>query len=538
MTARLLSAEDSRALDKEAQDEWGFNVFSLIEAAGRLCAETFVRRFGELFKNKPKVSVFSGTGNNGADAMVMLRSWILSGLVEASNCTLVVSRLPKSGDSGPWTQMLKSLEKMKVPLLAWNGETEKDFIRDSDIIIDGIAGTGISGPLRGTAIEMVNAIISPLPTPHSPTTKRPFIVSVDIPSGNSDEWKPGMPIVGANLTLAIEPQKCCLYNPAARPYAGIILPVNGIFPKELIACYHGAELLDWESARLRVPKIKASAHKYERGTVEIRAGSAGTAGAALIASRGAQAAGAGLIRLVADDDIYPILAQGSGGIMVSPLSKEVSDFEGRFTPDAILLGPGWGRAENRSKVLERALQKEKTGTPLILDADAIDLSKNVKFNGSAILTPHPGELSRFSGIEKENLLCRPAPALSKLSREINAVILFKGHVIHIAAPDGRLGVVDGMAANLASGGSGDLLAGICAAIAARIAMEGNGFDAYNCACAASSLLIASAKADNLRKRFTDPLELADKAAELAGEAWLDGREYERGQEKIYTGNSG
>jgi NAD(P)H-hydrate epimerase len=367
-------------------------------------------------------------------------------------------------------------------------------------------------------MEMVSAVNS--------RDKKPFVVSLDIPSGNSDQWETGMPVIKADLTLAIEPQKSCLYTPAARPYAGIILPVSGVFPKEITSrgsgsgC--GAELLDWKSACLRIPKVRDDAYKHERGTVEIRAGTAGTTGAALIAARGAQAAGAGLVRLVVDDDIYPILAQGSGGIMVSPLSGEARDFEGKFTPDAILLGPGWGGGEHRARVLTKALERERTGVPLILDADAIDLSKNVKFNGGAILTPHPGELSRFSGIEKEDLLCRPAPALLKCSRESNAVIIFKGHVIYIAAPDGRLGIVDGMSANLAAGGSGDLLAGICAAIAARRARESREFDAYNCAAAAASLLIASAKAGNLRKRFTDPLELANKAADLAGEAWLSG----------------
>ena len=507
----LLSAEDSRALDKEAQDEWGFNVFSLIEAAGRLGAEILARRYGELFKNRPGISVFSGTGNNGADALVMLRHWLLLGLVEAPSCALVISRRPNDSEISPWTEILKSIEKMKVPVFVWNEKTGKDFISDFDVIVDGIAGTGISGPLRGPAMEMVNAINS--------RGKKPFVVSVGLPSGNSDDWKSGMPIARADLTLAVEPQSRCLYTPAARPYAGIIESVNGIFPKEIIARYRGAELLDWESAGARIPAVKAHSHKYERGTVEIRAGSAGTAGAALIAARGAQAAGAGLVRLVVDDGIYPILASDAGGIMVSPVSAENLDFEGRFTPDAILLGPGWGKAEKRAQVLENALRKEKTGTPLILDADAIELAKNEKFNGSAILTPHTGELSRFSKIDKDDLLCRPFPALLDLSRECNATIIFKCHVIHIAAPDGRIGIIDGMAANLASGGSGDLLAGLCAAIAARTAREGR-FDAYNCAAAAASLLIACAKADDLRKRFTDPLELADKAAGLAGEAWL------------------
>jgi NAD(P)H-hydrate epimerase len=517
-----LSGEDSRALDKEAQDEWGFNVFSLIEAAGRLSAEIFARRYGELFKNRPRISVFSGTGNNGADALVMLRHWILSGLAEAQSCTLVVSRRPKNFENSPWAEIIKSVDKMKVPALVWSEETGNDLISNSDVIVDGIAGTGISGPLHGAAAEMVNAINSLLLTPHSPFNKKHFVVSVGIPSGNSDGWKSGMPIIKADVTLAVEPQMRCLYAPAARPYAGTILSVNGVFPKELIGRFNGAELLDWESARVRIPGVKAHAHKYERGTVEIHAGAEGTTGAALIAARGAQAAGAGLVRLVVDDCVYPILASGAGGIMVSQVSKEAQNFEGKFTPDAILLGPGWGREESRALVLKKAMEREKAGVPLILDADVIELAKNAKFNGNAILTPHTGELSRFSEIEKEDLLCSPVPSLLELSRECNAVILFKSHVIHIAAPDGRLGIVDGMAANLASGGSGDLLAGICAAIAARTALEGRGFDAYNCAAAAATLLIASGKADDLRNRFTDPMELASKAAGLAGEAWLNG----------------
>jgi NAD(P)H-hydrate epimerase len=224
---------------------------------------------------------------------------------------------------------------------------------------------------------------------------------------------------------------------------------------------------------------------------------------------------------VVDDEIYPILASGSSGIMVSPVSENGASgsdelFEGRFRPDAILLGPGWGKTHDRARVMEKALALEKTGTPLILDADAIDLARDLVFSGSAVLTPHPGEFSRFTGIKKEELLCNPAALLLKFSEERKAVIVFKGHVITIAAPDGRLGVVDGMIPALAAGGSGDLLAGFCAAIAAR--MVSGGFDAYTAAAAAATLLIASGRSG--ATRFSDPLELAGRAADLAGKAWL------------------
>jgi len=505
----IVSIEDSRALDAEAQADWGFNAFALIEAAGRLCAQALAESYPELFKKRPVISVAVGTGNNAADAMVMLRYYILSSLVAADLSTVILSRKPKDGETGPWVDLLHSLEKMEVDVLVWDKGDSWDaeyIITESDIIIDGVAGTGLSGALRGTAAEMVKAINS---------SERPLIASVDLPSGSSDQWEPGMPIVKADLTLAIEPQKYCLYTPAARPYAGKIVPVRGVFPGELLASYKGAELLEWESARGKIAKIRQDAYKNERGTVEIRAGSQGATGAAVIAGRGAQAAGAGLIRLVVDDGIYPIVAsRASSGIMVVPSGFTV---EGASPPDAVLLGPGWGRAQSRAREFEMALALEKGGAPLVLDAEAIGLAKGAVFNGNVIMTPHPGEFSRLSGLDKDELLCRPAPALLDYSHKCNAVIVFKGHVITIAAPDGRLGVVDGMLPGLASGGSGDLLAGITVGIAAGMARRGC-FDAYACAAVAAALLIASGKC--LKTRFTDPLEISCKAADLAGEAWL------------------
>jgi NAD(P)H-hydrate epimerase len=528
----LVSAETSRALDMEAQTEWGFNVFSLIESAGRLCAQALLNYFLELFNQRfrtksLRISVVAGTGNNGADAMAALRYLILSNIVDAEHSALIISRSPKADETGPWIEILKSLKKMKVNVTVFEnskGEGSYSHIQDtltqSDIIIDGIAGTGIKGPLKGAALEMAEAINSLKgKSKNTPHQTEPFVVSIDLPSGNFDGWKTQMPIINANLTLAIEPQKYCVYTPAARPHAGIIMPVTGVFPGALIEGCKGVELLDWETVSKRVNKIRPDAYKNDRGTVEIRAGSAGASGAALIAARGAQAGGAGLVRLVADDNIYPILAAGAGGIMVSPVSAEDDAFNGRHKPEAILLGPGWGATENRLEIIKKALAKEKAGTALILDADAIEPLRSTVFNDNAIITPHPGEFSKFLSVEKEECLTNTASILIKCSRECNGTILFKNHVITIASPDGRLGVVDGMMPGLAAGGSGDLLAGLCADIAARMVREGC-FDAFTCAAAAASLLVASGCSNGLKTRFTDPVEIAGSAADLAGKAWL------------------
>jgi NAD(P)H-hydrate epimerase len=343
-----------------------------------------------------------------------------------------------------------------------------------------------------------------------------------------------MPILKADAVLAVEPLKEALYKPAARPFAGILLPVREIFPPRLLDSCRGAELIEWENVRRILPQVRSDAYKHQRGLVEIRAGSTGSAGAARIAARGAQAAGAGLIRLVADDSIYPILAAGAGGIMVVPAGTaqpETPEPAGRdpgrsaalaapsFHPDALLLGPGWGKAPGRPLILRNALLREEQGMPLILDADAIPLAGDLVFHGNTVLTPHPGEFAAFTGIPKEEVLARPGPVLERAAREKHAVILFKSHVIIIAGPEGRLGYLDGMEPVLAAGGSGDLLAGLCAALAARAVREGC-FDPYNCAAAAAALLLKAAESADI---FLDPLELADRVAAVAAAAWLPPR---------------
>ncbi|GHV63514.1 bifunctional NAD(P)H-hydrate repair enzyme Nnr [Spirochaetia bacterium] len=545
--AVLLSAASARALDQEASASWGLEPFALVEAAGRRCAQVLTAALPCLFpagvsgtpnRDAPRIVGFAGSGSNAADAMVLLRSLLLSGYADAERSLLVINKVPAVGEHNPRSEAFRSLVKMEVPVLVWenapwDSAVLSDCLKTADLIIDGIAGTGLEGPLRGQAAEMARAINKLKKTGHTAQNLSLFIVSIDVPSGISDSWKPGMPIVEADAVLAIEPLKLCLFRPAARPYGGIILPVGEIFPSRLIAQFCTAELIAWDYARALIPRVNKTAYKYERGVAEIRAGSPDTPGAARIAARGAQAAGAGLVRLVVDQAIHPILAVNAGGVMVAAIAANGGDTavagggDSRFNPDAILLGPGWGKSPDREIMLRRALEKEAAGIPLILDADAILLAKDQVFHGNALLTPHPGELAAYAGVSKDEILADPAPLLLRLAAEKNAHFLFKSHVMYAASPAGRLSIIDGMAPVLGMGGTGDLLAGFCTGIAARcfaIAEQwraaGWEFSLYSCALAAAALLIESAKSPALASRFLDPLELADRAANLAGEAWL------------------
>ena len=520
----MISAAGAQAMDAEASANWGLNPFALVEAAGRACAQVFCRAFPQQKGERRSFAVLAGKGNNAADALVMLRALILDGYAQSSDCLVVTPQVAAAATAAaktPLSGAMLSVQKMGVPVMEWD-EAEAAAIAHTlthyAVIIDGITGTGLTGPLRGVALEMaeaVNATLAAVGRPH------PCVISIDVPSGNYDGWQAGSPMIAAHATLALEPHKLCLYAPAARPYAGDIISVGGIFPPALIGQYREAELVDWEAAAVKIPPVAPTAYKYERGLVEIRAGSTGAAGAARLAALGAQAAGAGLVRLIVDPSLYPVIAPACSGIMAAP--DDGDNAAGRFSPNAALLGPGWGRGEDRLRLLETWLPREKTGFPLILDADAIALAKDMTFNGNVLLTPHPAEFAAYTGLSKDEILSNPIPALRRFTKEKNVHILLKSHVLYAASPDGRIGIIDGMNPALAAGGSGDVLAGFCAAIAARIAATHKPFDGYACACAAASLLIQAAKSDGIAGAFIDPAELARPAAAIAGAAWLPGK---------------
>ncbi|HCC37418.1 MAG TPA: hypothetical protein DEQ14_07260, partial [Treponema sp.] len=280
----LAGCENARALDVEAAS-WGLNEFSLVEAAGRLCAECCVAALPDIFaggaREMPGVLALAGSGNNAADALVMLRTLVVSGYADPACALALITKLPPEDEVSPLANAVKSLQSMDIPVVVWDVR-DADLLGGPDLIIDGITGTGLKGPLAGKALEMVEAA-----TRLREMGVQTPVAAIDVPSGIFDGWKPGMPVLEADITLAVEPRKLCLYNLAARPFAGRIVPVENIFPQVLIERYGEAELLDWEKCAARILKIKSSAYKYERGLVEIHAGCEGAAGAACLAARGA-----------------------------------------------------------------------------------------------------------------------------------------------------------------------------------------------------------------------------------------------------------
>jgi NAD(P)H-hydrate epimerase len=230
----------------------------------------------------------------------------------------------------------------------------------------------------------------------------------------------------------------------------------------------------------RLPDRPRDAHKGTFGTVGILAGSQGFTGAAYLTSMGAARSGAGLVRLLVAQSIYPILAEKCTEVMVAPIPEIAPGVAGHVSvsgvlrglagADAAVLGPGLGRDSSTRRLLEDVIPRIQA--PQVLDADALNLLSEhrallLRLSDQIVLTPHPAEFSRLSGLEVSAVQAdRPGVAL-RFARSWKKVVVLKGANTVVAAPDGRVSVERVATPSLASGGTGDVLAGVIGGFCAQ-----------------------------------------------------------------------
>ncbi|MDY7027143.1 MAG: NAD(P)H-hydrate dehydratase [Spirochaetota bacterium] len=489
---RIVTCRTMAEIDRRSQEEYHIPGMLLMENAGIRAFQ----RLREIWEQKLGISpiqdirclIAAGGGNNGGDALVMARQALIAGLEDLH----VVMRNRRTNELA--STHLAIIESLGIPVVFWeeNPDQSKELIQTADMIIDGIAGTGMKEALRGSAAELTewinNAAVG-------------YICAVDIPSGLGPEYLPGYPAVQADLTLTMGLPKLSLYTPAGRRLCGEIELIDPGFPPQLLEDPEGCGRLisegdDHSWLLYSTAAADEAAYKNTRGHVGVFAGSIGTTGAALLAAETAGRVGTGLVTLYGDEEIYPILASGCRSVMVRPLigrpDAEPSDFSIKDTHTALLAGPGWG-TEGREELLTVLLE---SGLPGVIDADGIRVLKLLRqkkgdayirdlTGGRWVLTPHPGEflyLASGSSAEcsKEELLARPLEPMLSLASDLQVLVVLKTHVVWICAPDGRYTVVDGMNPAMGTGGAGDVLAGATAGLVSR---GGDLFDAVAAAAA-------------------------------------------------------
>ena len=441
-------------IDARSTAEYGIASADLMEAAGRL---SWLAMRETVWVGPPPAGTLvfvAGRGANGGDAFVMARHARRDG---ADAAIVLASGQPPGGSDAAVN--LASCRTLGIPCVSWVDERGPAgrLITAASWIFDGIAGTGLQGPLR----EPLDALVAALNA--SPGLR----AAIDVPSGLGDGYRDGWPVVRADCTLTMGLPKACLYLPRGRRHGGRILVVHPGFPAALledpaIRC----ELIDDRSFRGLLAPLPVDAHKGDRGHLAVFAGAPGTTGAAWLASHAAARARVGLVSLFADAVTLPLVAPSFRSVMAKPWDDgDPSGFDlSRYT--ALLVGPGWGLGDSRARWLAHLF---RAGLPGVLDADGITLlarpgsGSRPRLGGRWVLTPHPGEFARLAGITRDELLDDPLPRDLAAARAFDAVVALKGHVTIVAEPTGGSRVLDGCNPSLATAGSGDVLAGLVAA---------------------------------------------------------------------------
>lgn len=440
----------------------GIPGIKLMDNAGRAVADAVAAHY----PGTARVTVVAGPGNNGGDGFVAARYLAARG----ANV-----RVAFFGDRG----------RLKGDSLTaandWKGPTDtaSAALPPADVIVDALFGAGLDRPVEGAA----RAVIEAMNSSNIP------IVSVDLASGVNGT-------TGAVMGAAIRASRSVTFfrrKPGhlllpGRLHCGPVEVAQIGIPDGVLAAIRPRTFSNAPALWLdRFPVLRIDAHKYARGHVVAVSGSVST-GAARLAARGALRAGAGLVTIASPRDVLAINAANNLAIMVRPVdgTSEFSEMLADERLNSLVIGPGGGVGPAMRDMVLTGLAGSRH---VVLDADALtSFADNPKTlakalenrpESCAILTPHEGEFSRlFSSLGQIPSVKQKLEAARAASHETSAIVVLKGGDTVVASPDGRVSIAENAPAYLATGGAGDVLAGI---IAGLVAQGMPGFEAASAA---------------------------------------------------------
>jgi len=482
---KTVLASEMRELDRRTIEEFEVPGEVLMDRAGYGIADIARHLARTSGLGDALIQLFAGRGNNGGDAFVAARYLKKMGFnIEvyfAGEASAV------SGDA------LKHLLKMRsegIALRELPTLEDWEMLRATpqaagDILIDGLLGTGITGPARGPvvgAIQVINAF-----------ARRGLVLAIDVPSGlNSDTGRADGDVVVADLTATMGLPKRGLVFPPALPVVGTVEVIDiGVPPALTEPLTSSVDMITIDDvARILGGRRSRISHKGSYGHVLLIGGAPGYAGAIGMAAMAAVRSGAGLVSVVTPKSVAPVVA---GMVPEAMVHGAESNAEGSLAAnalggldndlssyDAILVGPGMTPHSDTGEVLKYVLDAPGS---VILDADALNVIATgpnllaTKRNG-VILTPHPGEMARLLGCDTATVQDDRFDAASRAAEKFGATVILKGAGTVVAqeghAPRVNLSGNPGMA----TGGMGDVLAGLTAGLAAQ------GMSPADAACAA------------------------------------------------------
>ena len=472
MDPGLPTCAEMAAIDRAAIAA-GVPGLRLMENAGAAVARHLGARFA-----RRRVAVLCGPGNNGGDGFVVARHLHSAGW--PVRVGLLGSREALRADAAK----MAALCPVEIETIA------PDMLAPAELVVDALFGAGLSRPLDGVALALVQAL----------ARRRVPVVAIDVPSGVAGD-------TGAVLGAA--PQAALTVTFHRRKPGHLLLPGRALCGEIVVAdigipddagparaTFANSPVL-WDAV---LPRPALDGHKYDRGHALI-VGGGDLTGAARLAAEAALRAGAGLVTLAAPGDALPLYRIACPAAV---MARDLADFAGLLADrrrNALLLGPGNGADAACRARIELA---RKAGRACVLDADALGVLSpfDVRLTADFVLTPHDGEFARmFPDLAAGDRLSRARAAAARSG----AIVVLKGADTVVAHPDGRAAIADNAPPWLATAGSGDVLAG------AIVGLLAQGMPAFLAACAAVWLHGAAARARG-------PGLIADDLPRAIGEA--------------------
>lgn len=464
----LVGAATMRALDRHTIETIGVPGALLMESAGRAVAEVALAE--RAAAGGGVVLVVCGAGNNGGDGLVTARHLALLGV--PVRVALVADPRKLAADA--------AANLARARAAGVRIETGSVRTTGAVVIVDALFGTGLARVVTGAPAAAIRRIAAARPAAR--------VVAVDLPSGlDADTGQVHGVAVAADVTVTIALPKLGLALEPGRSLAGRVLVARIGVADAAPGVAADAELWSERGAAAHLPARPAEGHKGSFGHVLVIAGGRGTTGAAALAAEAAARAGAGLVTIACPAGVNEILEVKCTEMMTAPVPDGA---EGGFAAtalepllalaaarDVVALGPGIGRSEDVRKLVPELVAH--VPCPLVIDADglfpfaasggaraprAAALGALKARRAATILTPHPGEAARLLGIPAAEINRDRVGSARRLAGLSGAVVVLKGAATVVAAPDGRVAVNPTGGPWLGTGGTGDVLTGLIAAL--------------------------------------------------------------------------
>ncbi len=470
---KIVTVEQMRQLEQRA-DVAGVSYAQMMEAAGRAVADAIVARWSVRDQN---MLVLVGPGNNGGDGLVAARHLHDMG----AQVTLYLWKRKTEGDFNFAQTQARGIKTLRA-------EGDENFsqlraaLDGSTISVDALLGTGANRPIEGTLKEILVLVNPQIPNPKSHPP--PSIIAVDLPSGlNADTGTLDPATVSADLTVTFAFPKVGFYKfPAADALGEWVIADIGIPPEfaDSIALNLATQI---EIAKL-LPTRPRTGHKGTFGKAMIVAGSSYYTGAPYLSAAAAARVGTGLVTLATTSEVQHIVAASlheatfvplpdAAGAIASNATRVLLD--GLKDYDALLIGPGLGRARGTQQFIYRLLDAHEQSPAFartVIDADALNILSEQRewwrtLPPNCVLTPHVGEFARLSGLDSKAITDNRETCAREHSQQWNQIVLFKGAFTLIAEPSGQVTLLPFANPALATAGSGDVLSGILVGLMAQ-----------------------------------------------------------------------